>query len=159
MQPQQLIQPACKFGGDGGIGATTPVDRFGGVVRTVGPAYAAAMDATGLSTFEQLRRRRHQRWLDQLQLRLAETLGDLPCRVWLFGSRARGDWDGFSDTDLLVEADSAELAEQGAEQLRRGLVGDDVLAVDATRWQAMADDPSPHWRSVRAQARMVHPSP
>jgi predicted nucleotidyltransferase len=117
------------------------------------------MDATGLSPFEQLRRRRHQRWLEQLQLRLAETLGDLPCRVWLFGSRARGDWDGFSDTDLLVEADTPELAERGAEQLRRALVGDDVLAVDARRWRAMADAPSPHWRAVRAQARRVHPSP
>lgn len=42
------------------------------------------MDATGLSTFEQLRRRRHQRWLEQLQLNLAAALGDLPCRVWLF---------------------------------------------------------------------------
>jgi predicted nucleotidyltransferase len=117
------------------------------------------MDATGLSTFERLRRRRHQRWLDQLQLRLAATLGDLPCRVWLFGSRVRGDWDGFSDTDLLVEGDTAEVAEQGAARLHAALVGDDVLAVDARRWRAMADDPSPHWRAVRAQARKVHPSP
>jgi uncharacterized protein len=54
-----------------------------------------------------LRRRRQQRWLQDLQQRLAETLGDLPGRVWLFGSRARGDGDGFSDTDLLVEAESA----------------------------------------------------
>ena len=117
------------------------------------------MNASCLSTFARLRQQRHQRWLAELQQRLAQTLGDLPCRVWLFGSRARGDWDGFSDTDLLVEADTPELAERGAEQLRRALVGDDVLAVDAGRWQAMADDPSPHWRAVRAQARRIYPSP
>jgi predicted nucleotidyltransferase len=115
------------------------------------------MDATGQSTFAQLRQQRHQRWLAELQQRLDETLGDLPCRVWLFGSRARGDWDGFSDTDLLVEADSPELAEEGAERLRRALVGDDVLAMDARRWQAMAGSSSPHWRSVRAQASLLHP--
>jgi predicted nucleotidyltransferase len=27
-----------------------------------------------------------------------------PDQVWLFGSRARGDWDGLSDVDLLVVA-------------------------------------------------------
>jgi hypothetical protein len=26
------------------------------------------------------------------------------------------------------------------------LVGDDVLAIDQERWQAMARSPSPHWR-------------
>ncbi len=59
---------------------------------------------------------------------VASAMGDLPCRVWLFGSRARGDWDGLSDTDLLVEADCAELAELAADKLRTALVGDDVLA-------------------------------
>jgi hypothetical protein len=32
------------------------------------------------------------------------------------------------------------------------LVGDDVLAIDQERWQAMAISPSPHWRAIRAQA-------
>jgi predicted nucleotidyltransferase len=79
--------------------------------------------------------------------------------VRLFGSRARGDWDGYSDTDLLVEAESAELAERAADQLRSALVGDDVLALDRCRWQAMAASPSPHWRAVHAQARCVYPRP
>ncbi|MEI7666141.1 MAG: nucleotidyltransferase domain-containing protein [Synechococcaceae cyanobacterium ELA263] len=117
------------------------------------------MGSDGLSPLERLRRRRQERWLEALQQRLAETLADVPCRVWLFGSRARGDWDGFSDTDLLVEAESAELAERAADQLRSALVGDDVLALDRRQWQAMADSPSPHWRAVQAQARCVHPRP
>ena len=87
------------------------------------------MEPTGLSTLERLRQQRHERWLNDLQQRLAETLGDLPCRVWLFGSRARGDWDGVSDTDRL------------------------------RRWQALAASRSAHWRAVRQQARCVHPRP
>ena len=117
------------------------------------------MSIQGLSPLEQLRRRRQKRWLEELQQRLAVTRAEMPCRVWLFGSRARGDWDGYSDTDLLVEAESAELAERAADQLRAALVGDDVLALDQQRWQAMADSPSPHWRAVYAQARCVHPRP
>jgi hypothetical protein len=101
------------------------------------------MEPTGLSTLERLRQQRHERWLNDLQQRLAETLGDLPCRVWRFGSRARGDWDGVSDAD----------------RLRRGLVGDDVLALDRRRWQAMAASRSAQWRAVRQQARCVHPRP
>ena len=117
------------------------------------------MGSDALSPLERLRQQRHERWLNDLQQRLAETLGDLPCRVWLFGSRARGDWDGYSDTDLLVEAESADLAERAADQLRSALVGDDVLALDRCRWHAMAASPSPHWRAVYAQARCVHPRP
>ena len=117
------------------------------------------MGSDALSPLERLRRRRHERWLEALQQQLTETLTEVPCRVWLFGSRARGDWDGFSDTDLLVEADGAELAERAADQLRSALVGDDGLALDRCRWQAMADSPSRHWRAVHAQARCVHPRP
>ncbi|MCX5949042.1 MAG: nucleotidyltransferase domain-containing protein [Cyanobacteria bacterium] len=117
------------------------------------------MGTDGLSPLERLRQQRQERWLEALQQQLAETLAEVPCRVWLFGSRARGDWDGYSDTDLLVEAESAELAERAADQLRSALVGDDVLALDRCRWQAMADSPSPHWRAVHAQARCVHPRP
>ena len=103
------------------------------------------MDATGLSTFARLRQRRHQQWLAELQQRLDETLGDLPCRVWLFGSRARGDWDGFSDTDLLVEADTPELAERGAEQLRRAGPSDSRQALSTATavlaWVEQLDQP------------------
>ena len=60
--------------------------------------------------------------------------------MWLFGSQARGDWDGYSDTDLLVVAADAAAAAQWAAQLRRSLVG------------AMAGSPSPHWRTIRRQA-------
>jgi hypothetical protein len=39
------------------------------------------------------------------------------------------------------------------------LVGDDVLAIDQERCQAMARSPSPHWRAIRAQAIRPYPQP
>jgi hypothetical protein len=63
-----------------------------------------------------------------------------------YSSLARGDWAGFPDTDLLVVAANQDAAERAADQLMKALVGDDVLAIDQERWQAMARSPSPHWR-------------
>jgi predicted nucleotidyltransferase len=111
------------------------------------------------STFAPLRRRERQRRITALRQRLRDTLGTNDCSVWLFGSLARGDWDGFSDIDLLVVGTNQDAAERAADQLIEALVGDDVLAIDHERWQAMANSPSPHWRAIRAQAIRLHPEP
>ena len=81
------------------------------------------------STFAPLRRRERQRRIAALRQRLRDTLGTNDCSVWLFGSLARGDWDAFSDTDLLVVAANQEAAERAADQLAAALVADDVLAI------------------------------
>ena len=118
------------------------------------------------STFAPLRRRERDRRIARLRQRLRYTLGPNDCSVWLYscgafgyGSLARGDWDGFSDTDLLVVAANQDAAERAVDQLMEALVGDDVLAIDQERWQAMARSPSPHWRAIRAQAIRLHPEP
>ena len=82
------------------------------------------------STFALLRRRERERRIAALRQRLRDTLGPNDCSVWLCGSLARGDWDGFSDTDLLVVAANQDAAERAADQLIEALVGDDVLAID-----------------------------
>ena len=79
-----------------------------------------------------------------MRQRLPDTLGPNVCNVWLFVSLARGDWDGFSDTDLLVVAADKDAAERVADQLAAALVRDDVLAINHKRWQAMDRSPSPH---------------
>ena len=81
------------------------------------------------STFAPLRRWERQRLITALRQRLRDTLGTNNCSVWLFGSLARGDWDGFSDIDLLVVSANQDAAERAADQLVESLVGDDVLAI------------------------------
>lgn len=112
------------------------------------------------STFSQLREGLQHRFEAALQQRVQATLaahalagcGD---EVWLFGSRARGDWDGFSDTDLLVVADRQEHADQLADALLVAGLGADVIALSRMRWEAMASSDSPHWRSIHRQARQL----
>ena len=80
------------------------------------------------STFAPLRRRERQRRIAALRLRA--TLGPNDYSVWLYscgeafgyGSLARGDWDGFSDIDLLVVAADKDAAERAAhrQDQRRG---------------------------------------
>ena len=119
------------------------------------------------STFAPLRRRERERRIALLRQRLRDTLGTNDCSVWLYscgeafgyGSLARGDWDGYSDIDLLVVGTNQDEAERAADQLIEALVGDDVLAMDHERWQAMAISPSPHWRAIRAQAICLYPQP
>ena len=81
------------------------------------------------STFAPLRRRERERRIAALRQRLRDTLGTNDCSVWLFGSLARGDWDAFSDTDLLVVAANQNEAERAADQLAAVLVAEDVLAI------------------------------
>lgn len=53
-----------------------------------------------------------------------------PQQIHLFVSRARGDWNGLSDTDLLVVADSKREAESWADQLLDGGLAQDVIGLD-----------------------------
>ena len=68
--------------------------------------------SSNLSTLQRLRQGVQQRFeadlLERLQGALPfPALGLGSYELWLFGSRARGDWDGRSDTDLLVVAVTA----------------------------------------------------
>ena len=59
-----------------------------------------------MTSLSQLRQQRHRVWLAELKQQLHELLGVEhmlhPEQIYLFGSRARGDWDELSDIDLLV---------------------------------------------------------
>jgi predicted nucleotidyltransferase len=117
--------------------------------------------APELSPFEALRRSRHASWLagfiERLELIVAagNPLYDGAIEIYLFGSRARGDWDGYSDVDLLVVADDQASAERWADRLLQAGVGSDVVALSRSRWEAMPSSPSPHWREVRTQATLL----
>jgi predicted nucleotidyltransferase len=80
--------------------------------------------------------------------------------ILLFGSRARGDWDGLSDTDLLVVAADKQQASLWVDRLLDAGLAQDVLAFDATSWQQFGVSSSPYWRSVQSQAiPLLHRGP
>ena len=108
--------------------------------------------------FEILRQQRHAAWLADLTTRLEQLVASSgitdkgPVEILLFGSRARGDWDGLSDTDLLVVAAAKQQASLWVDRLLDAGLAQDVLAFDQTSWQELGDSPSPYWRSVKSQA-------
>ncbi len=68
--------------------------------------------------------------------------------VWLFGSLARGDWDAYSDVDLLAIAPSQSSAQAMANDLLAARLGDDVLALTSERWQRLKASDDPYWRAI-----------
>jgi predicted nucleotidyltransferase len=72
--------------------------------------------------------------------------------VWLFGSLARGDWDAYSDVDLLAIAPTKAAAEDLADALVDAGLGDDVLALSQTRWQQLKASDHPYWRAIARDA-------
>ena len=120
---------------------------------------------TNLSTLERLRQGVQQRFEATLLERVQEALaakasgGDVCAaggyEVWLFGSRARGDWDGRSDTDLVVVADDQTVADGLADALLDAGCGADVIGLSRDSWEAKATSGSPHWRSIHQQARQL----
>ena len=116
--------------------------------------------------FELLRQQRHGAWLADLTTRLEQLVASStsayrgPLEILLFGSRARGDWDGLSDTDLLVVAPKKQQADLWADRLLDTGLAQDVVAFDETSWQELAASPSPYWRSVKSQAiPLIHRGP
>jgi predicted nucleotidyltransferase len=113
-----------------------------------------------VTSFQVLRQQRHAQWLTELKQRIVLVLCSSslrstgrPDQIYLFGSRARGDWDGLSDTDLLVVAESRAAAEQWADQLLAHGVAQDVIGLDRMAWQQLPEHPSVIWRHVARDAQ------
>ena len=114
---------------------------------------------TGITSFQTLRQQRHAQWLADLKQRIRFLLAvpspegtTLPDQIYLFGSRARGDWDGLSDTDLLVVARDQATAEQWADQLMDHGIAQDAIGLDWEAWQQLPQHPSVIWRNVARHA-------
>ena len=78
-----------------------------------------------------------------------------PDQIWLFGSRARGDWDGYSDTDLVVVAEHQAQAERWVDRLIDAGIAADVIAMDRTAWQKLPNHDSAIWRAVARDAILL----
>ena len=78
-------------------------------------------------TVADIRRRKQAERLSALQQQANVVLGEQPGgNLWLFGSWARGDWDGFSDVD--------------------------VLALTEQEWQERRNGNDPYWRAIGRDA-------
>lgn len=113
-----------------------------------------------MTSLEELRRQRHARWLAELKTSIhtllssqSEETAPKPDQIYLFGSRARGNWDGFSDTDLLVVSASKAAAERWADALMDHGLAQDVIALDREGWRQMPEHPSVIWRHVARDAQ------
>ena len=105
-----------------------------------------------MTSFQDLRQRRHAQWLTGLKQQIqsiVERESRPPLQMDLFGSRARGDWDGLSDIDLLVVADS----KGDADQLLDDGLPQDVIGLDQEAWRNLPNHPSVNWRHVAWDAQ------
>ncbi|MDA7623058.1 nucleotidyltransferase domain-containing protein [bacterium] len=70
-----------------------------------------------MASFAALRIEKQNQWSTQLPFQLEDVVQQhqinepLLDQIWLFGSTARGDWDGYPDTDLVVIAEHQAQAE------------------------------------------------
>ena len=116
-----------------------------------------------MTSFRQLRQQRHGAWLAELKRQLGEVLDAGPERrpeqIYLFGSRARGDWDGLSDTDLLVVGACKSDAELWVNLLLERGLAQDVIGIDQEAWIQLPDHPSAIWRGVARDAQPLLEEP
>ena len=111
-----------------------------------------------MSSFAALRIKKQNQWTIQLQSQLDAVVKQhqlneqRPDQIWIFGSRARGDWDGYSDTDLVVVAEHQAQAERWVDRLIDAGVAADLVAMDRTAWQKLHNHDSAIWRAVARDA-------
>ena len=111
-----------------------------------------------MGTLTAIRAQRRLKRLNELrQGAQAIGAGRAGAEVWLFGSLARGDWDAYSDVDLLAIAPSKVLADHLADALRDARLGDDVIALTTERWQQLRSGDDPYWRSIGRDALRLNP--
>ena len=105
-----------------------------------------------MGTLTAIRAQRRLKRLNELrQGAQAIGAGRAGAEVWLFGSLARGDWDAYSDVDLLAIGPS----EPAADALPSAHLGDDVLPLTHERWHELRSSEHPYWRAIGADALRV----
>jgi predicted nucleotidyltransferase len=106
-----------------------------------------------MASLAAIRTARRQERLSALRQGATTTAAAWPdAEVWLFGSLARGDWDAYSDVDLLAIAPSQMDADALADALLEARLGDDVLALTHERWQQLQRGDDPYWRAIGRDA-------
>ena len=104
-------------------------------------------------TVADIRRRKQAERLNGLHQQASDLLTQHPGgSLWLFGSWARGDWDGFSDVDVLAVAPNRSQASELADAVLDLGMADDVLALTELEWQERRNGDDPYWRAIGLDA-------
>ena len=105
------------------------------------------------TTVSAIRRRKRDARISLLRQQACDLLKDHPnADLWLFGSWARGDWDAFSDVDLLAIAPSRGEANRLAEAVLDAAMADDVRALTELEWQERRNGDDPYWSAIGRDA-------
>ncbi len=106
-----------------------------------------------MASLAAIRTARRQERLSDLRQGAATTAAAWTnAEIWLFGSLARGDWDAYSDVDLLAIAPTQVAADALADALLEARLGDDVLALTHERWHQLRHGDDPYWRAIGREA-------
>ena len=110
------------------------------------------MLATGTTTKNAVAAIRERKREERIQV-LRSQAGSLlttfdGCSLWLFGSLARGDWDAFSDVDVLAVGRDQGCADRLADQVLACGMADDVIALTVHEWQKLREGHDPYWRAI-----------
>lgn len=111
-----------------------------------------------LSTLARIRQERFLDWLAEMRRQVQQVGARCAAQgigieaVMLFGSRARGDFDGHSDLDLIAVGTTSSDAEAVADALAEAHLGDDLIALSLDDWQGKARSSHPTWRAIHAEA-------
>ena len=104
-------------------------------------------------TVAEIRRRRQAERLSALKQQANLVLSEQPGgSLWLFGSWARGDWDGLSDVDVLAVAPNRRQASELADAVLRHRMADDVLALIDAEWLGRRNGDDPYWNAIGRDA-------
>ena len=104
-------------------------------------------------TVADIRRRKQAERLKGLHQKASLVLAEHPGgSLWLFGSWARGDWDAFSDVDVLAVAPNRSQASELADAVLDLGMADDVLALTELEWQERRNGDDPYWRAIGRDA-------
>ena len=99
------------------------------------------MHATGTTTknaVAAIRERKREERVQALRSKASSLLSHFDgCSLWLFGSLARGNWDAFSDVDVLAVGRDQECA--------------DRLST-VQEWQKLRQGHDPYWRAIAADS-------
>lgn len=115
-----------------------------------------ALPAPTSNSLAELRKHKLEQRLAELQEKAEKlVVQHRDSSLWLFGSLARGDWDAYSDVDMLAIAATPADAETLADAVLSHQLADDVLALSTANWDRLRCSQDPYWQAIGRDVRIL----